>query len=145
MKAYSFSSLTLGGGGNGSDSAPVDEIVEDNLSIVGLNGEPTAFLKLEFECVECAIAVYPEAFCYAYALIGYTEYGPCEIYGPAISPLCTLMGSIVYNTDTEQPYPFFIERQLQVNAITNVTGAPAGVTVTTTVCVATSTVTLEPQ
>jgi hypothetical protein len=129
MKAYSYSSLTLAGGGDGSDSAPVSEVVIDYLSIFGLNGEPTAFLKLEFECLECVKEVYPYAFYDAYA----GAYGPCEIYS-GTSPICTLRVPISYNTE-EQPYPVSLQRQLQVNAITNVVNAPPGVTVTTTVCI----------
>jgi hypothetical protein len=129
MKAYSYSSLTLADGGNGSDSAPVSEVVLDYLSILGLKGEPTAFLKLEFECQECVKEVYPYSFYDAYA----GAYGPCEIYS-GTSPICTLTVPISYNTE-KQPYPVSLQRQLQVNAITNVVGAPPGVTITTTVCV----------
>jgi hypothetical protein len=131
MKGYSYSSVTIAvNHGDGEDSAPVNEIVEDYLSILGLKGEPTAFLKLEFECVVCANVIYPAAYYTAYAGV----YGPCQIYGPSDNPRCTLKVPIAYNGNG-QPSPVSLQRQLQINAVTNVVNAPAGVTVTTTVCV----------
>jgi len=131
MRGYGFSSVTIAEqGGDGEDVAYVDEIVEDDLSILGLKGEPTAFLKLDFECVVCAIVIYPAAYYDAYAGV----YGPCQIYGPSGNPFCTLKVPIAYNGNG-QPHPVSLQRQLQVTAITNVVNGPAGATVTTTVCV----------
>lgn len=130
MRAYSFSSVTLGDGEPAADSAPVNDIVLDHLSIVGLNGEPTAFLKFIFECLNCIQYDYPFAYYTAYA----GAYGPCQIYGIGASPLCTLTVPIAYNGNG-QPTPVYLQRELQINAITNVVGGPPGVTITTSVCV----------
>jgi hypothetical protein len=131
MRGYGQSSVTIvEQDADGEDIAQVDEIVEDNLTILGLNGEPTASLKFEFECLQCVLYEYPGAYYDAYA----GNYGPCQIYGPANSPRCTLTVPIVYNGNG-QPDPVPLERQLQVNAETNVTNGAAGATVTTTVCV----------
>ncbi|MGA7686128.1 MAG: hypothetical protein WCC32_03215 [Terriglobales bacterium] len=108
----------------------MNDIVLDHLSIVGLNGEPTAFLKFIFECLNCIQYDYPFAYYTAYA----GAYGPCQIYGIGASPLCTLTVPIAYNGNG-QPTPVYLQRELQINAITNVVGGPPGVTITTSVCV----------
>jgi hypothetical protein len=136
MEALGYSSVTIAqNGANVSDSGNVSEIIEDDLSVIGWNGTPAAFLKLEFECVPCIHNIYPAAYYDAYALLGNIEYGPCQIYGPANVSVCALRVPLVYNSNTEQTTPVFIERQLQVSATTNVANGPEGATITTTVCV----------
>jgi hypothetical protein len=131
MRAYSYSEVTiLVDHTDAYDSAPVSEVVQDYLSILGLNGEPTAFLKLEFVCVQCIKYNYPAAYYVAY--LGTTGF--CQIYGVGNSPRCTLNVPIVYNGNG-QPNPVYLQRQLGVNAMTNVINGPAGATVETTVCI----------
>jgi len=125
MGAYSFSSVT----GSGADFAYINDGIEDYLSIFGLNSEPTAFLKLEFECLSCTTVPYPAAYYDGYAGMG---YGPCQIYG-GTSPTCTLTVPISYDS-AGQPFPVAIQRELQVTAATNVSGPP-NAPVTTAVCV----------
>jgi hypothetical protein len=131
MGAYAFSSITAAQDKiSASDAGTASDTIEDYLSIVGLNDEPTAFLKVEFECIQCVDYDYPATSYTAYA----GAYGPCQITGIGTNPLCTLSVPISYNVN-EQPNPVPIQRQLQVQAITNVVYLPIATTVTTTVCV----------
>jgi hypothetical protein len=131
MRAYAFSSVTFFENGSAAgDSGNATDIALDHLSILGLDAEPTAFLKFTFECLDCIQYNYPFAYYTAYA----ASYGPCQIYGIGSSPLCTLTVPIVYDGDG-QPSPVYLQRSLQVNAPTSVTNGAAGATVTTTVCV----------
>ena len=128
MRGWGFSSVTIGSTGQASDTAGVDDIALDNLSILGLNGAPTAFLKFTFECVQCILYDFDCVLhCVRRSLRSFFHYGP------EISPLCTLTVPISYN-GTGQPQPVYLQRQLQINAITNVSGPP-GTTVTSSVCI----------
>jgi len=132
MSLYGYSSIT--GPFSGFDSGSGSDIIEDTLSIVGLNGEPEAFLKLTIQCVECAkyenyaIAKY-------YSVVstpGYEHY--CfvpTIHGGGSS--CTSRVPLAYNAG--QPDPVYLERVLQIAATTSVVGLPANAIATTGVCV----------
>jgi hypothetical protein len=57
MRAYAYSSLTtLENDITDSDAAAGTEGTNDNLSILGLNGQK-AFLRLTFECLQCPLYV----------------------------------------------------------------------------------------
>lgn len=117
---------------NGADAAVGSEEVVDYLSLYGLRGQPTAFLKLIFECLECAKIGNAAIAEYGANTSGY--YSCLIPTPPQNSPLCTLNVPIVYD-QTGQPDPITMERVLAIDANTTVINGPAGAKVTTTVCI----------
>jgi hypothetical protein len=138
MRAYAYSSITSGVDGfDGRDVGHGSNFIQDHLSILGLTGQPTAFLNLEFECLECAkpgnisVAEYQGE-----AATNGVPLQLCTIpNSPVKDPICTLTVPIVYDGCVTEPCTVYLERDLEINAITNVVNEPAGATVTTSVCV----------
>jgi hypothetical protein len=138
MKAYASASVTLSeANGSGWDSSSVTEIVEDALSVVGLDGEPIAFLNLEVECVECAKYANSAVASYEFDA-GNTGNGTaasCLIPNPANRSLCTWETQLVYNINSGQTFPVNLSRQLSIEAKTEITNGQAGKSETTTTCI----------
>jgi hypothetical protein len=137
MRGYTYSEVTcVVNLCSASDGSLMSEIIEDELSILGLKNEPTAFLKLDFVCLECwKIANLAYAW---YAVSAKTKgysFGTCFIPNSENSPHCRARAPLVYNVNTGQPYPVYIERQLEIDATTRVVKGPAGATVKTAVAV----------
>jgi hypothetical protein len=132
MKAYAYSSLTTiqSGVSEVNDEAFVQDDTQDELSIVGLSGQPIAFVKLTFECLECWAYSSANAVYDAFA----STDDACSVPNPAGSPSCTITVQIVYDPNG-QPYSFSLRRILQITAPTIVMNAPADETVTTTICI----------
>jgi hypothetical protein len=133
MKAYAYSSITiLEPGITSISNSGVQEYTQDQLSILGLNGEPTAFLTLTFECLQCAVISNTNYANYL-ASVSYGISGSCSI--PANGAVCYVQGQITYDPETGQPYTTEVQRNLTVQGSTEVVDGPVGATVTTTVCV----------
>lgn len=128
MRAYGYSQITaIAGGANCIAQAHADAYINDVLSISGLIYGETATLALEIECLPCM-----SQFDVSYSLSVFTT---CSISKLSISPLCTVLTPISYNGETGEPVPIAINRNLVVDADTNSMNTPAGVTVTTGVCI----------
>jgi len=137
MSAYAYSFVTIvEQGTSAADSAQATEAIEDTLSLIGLEGQPTAFLKLDGECLQCAKYGNYAVAEYTFEASTSTVYSNiCIIPVTVAGPLCANTIPIVYNVNTGQPYTIYLERGLTVSAPTDVVDGAAGATVTTTICV----------
>jgi hypothetical protein len=113
------------------DEANAELKINDSLSILGLNDEPTAFLKLSIACPECPS--YHGAGNAQYSLVawwdGGHDFGDCTLNH---SVRCGLKIPIIYGTNG-QPLPVLIARGLNLQAITNVVHGAIGAKVVTVV------------
>lgn len=108
------------GGCSDADSANASFSINDSLSIVGLNNEPTAFLKIAIACPGCpqykglpGLAVYQ--------LDAWWQDGSASCATQS-SPRCTLTAPISYDPNNGQPNPTLIARTLALETQTNVKG-----------------------
>jgi hypothetical protein len=112
---YTYTELTVGEGITASDYAAGQESDEDTLSVVGLIGQPKAFVRIEAECLQCAQYANKPAVYTLNAWWGPNESdsGMCEADTPQ-APHCTLHIPVIYDINTEQPYPIVIAPYLGV-------------------------------
>jgi hypothetical protein len=87
IRAYAYSTVTiLEDDGSGADSGAVTSNVYDNLSVLGLENNAVAYMKLKVECLECA--KYENLSIAWYLVQASTDYGNgtnCSVPGPEYS------------------------------------------------------------
>jgi hypothetical protein len=131
MRGYAYSEVTcIENDCTSNDGSSVNESIDDELSILGLQNEPTAFLNVEIVCLDCIKYVttsYNELNLYD----SYNHNVYCWVQRPQITPRCTATIPVVY--ENGQPVPAYILRVLAFGAQTFVRNGPAGAKVSTAV------------
>ena len=131
MRFYSYSEVTCSVDKcTTQDGAGGQDQINDVLSILGLENEPIAFLKVEIVCLECPKYLAPSSYFLQLANnYGYNDSCYVEFQ---TSPRCTLKMPIIYDQNG-QPVPAGITRLLSIWGSTSVKNGPAGAKVSTTV------------
>jgi hypothetical protein len=131
MRFYSYSEVTCAVNGcSTQDGAGGQDEINDLLSILGLENEPTAFLKVEIVCLECPKYIAPTS--YFLQLTNRNGYnGSCYVEFQT-APRCKLTMPIAYD-ENGQPIPTSLLRLLSIWGSASVKNGPTGAKVSTTV------------